>query len=701
MKTGRLTGLLIGLALAGCVSAEMQQLPAATRRLQNGAFDTSQAASGIGGWAMRGEKYGRAALVDTPVVSAPSALKLTAVGPGSAGEQSFMLYQVLDPAPYRGRKVEFGAHVWTRGGAVTLTLYTPERTAQDFFDTLQSGAFVERRLVAEVPEQASFLSFGVQVFGPAGAEAIIDDVFVRVVGEEAPSVDASGGGSTGEGRARVRVNAAAPGRPVPDLLFGMHIEWAEQGNGLVDAAGALRPDVVDAFGRLRIPLFRFPGGIHADYYDWTRSVGPSSQRRPTRNVFSGHDEKPWLGSPEFVALLKATGAEALITANYGTGNAEDAAGWARWFRDAGVQPRFWEVGNEIYLADPTRDQPNGRRIHHPAATYARDVARFRHAIREALPDARVGAILHVDDGAFALLPRANRAWTSTVLDNLTGPVDFVSVHNGYAPVVIGDTERFDTPNARARVYRALLAAPEQTRSNLQEVARALDARPRTRDVPIAVTEFGPLFGISANRDMHAAYVDQSRTLAAAIYTASLLDVLLDDPRVLLATYTNPIHRWYGSLLTDTESGLIRTPTFHVYDWYRSRLRGALLPVDVESPTFDSHALGLVKARTKVPDLVAQAARNTDGRLAIVLVNRSLDRTLRTVVTVAGRTLEASPRCEVLTGPGPDVINGPSLTGTTRSGQIAPSATPCTVGASGIELVVGPHAIVSILEGGVE
>lgn len=690
-------GVFAAALLAGCATAEMQQLPAATRGLQNGGFDEPAPSEGVMGWAIRGDRYGRAEVVTKDAHSPPFAVELTAIGRGSSGEQSLMLYQVLDPAPYRGKKVEFGAQVWTRGGAVNLTLYTPERTANDFFDTLESGGYVARRAVVEVPAQASFLSFGLQIFGPAGARAIVDDVFVRVVGEQGAAA-AAPVGAAAVATAQVRVSAGAPGRPLPDDVFGMHVEWAERGNGLVDQAGRLRREVVADLTRLRIPVFRFPGGIHADYYDWAEAARPQAQRRTARNVFSGRNEPQPFGSPELVELLRATGATALITANYGTGRAEDAGAWARWFRDAGVAPAYWEVGNEIYLADPDRDQPNGRRIHHPAAEYGRDVARYRDAIRAALPEARVGAILHVDDGAFALLPAANRGWSETVLSTLTGPIDFVSVHNGYAPVVIGDTERFDSADARARVYRALYAAPHQTHDNLQEVARLLDARPPTRGLPIAVTEYGPLFGVSAKRDYHAAYVDQSRTLAAAIYTASMLTTLLDHPRVFLATYTNPVHRWYGGLLTDTDDGLIRTPTFQAFEWYRTRLTGRLVPVQVTTPGFAAEAVGLVKARTNVPDLVAQASRGPAGDVSVLLVNRSLHRTLHTTVAVEGVSAVRKARCEVLTASGPEAVEGPTLTSTTRSERIAARPLPCTLSDDGVQLEMPPQSIVAVATG---
>ena len=85
---------------------------------------------------------------------------------------------------------------------------------------------------------------------------------------------ASGPKGTGSGmddlratpeHATVAIDASRVLRPVSPLLFGMHIEWVENGNGLLEAdRPVLRSDVLGLLTPLRVPAFRFPGGIHAD-----------------------------------------------------------------------------------------------------------------------------------------------------------------------------------------------------------------------------------------------------------------------------------------------------------------------------------------------------------------------------------------------------------------------------------------------------
>ncbi|MCP4656190.1 MAG: hypothetical protein GY856_12325 [bacterium] len=499
--------------------------------------------------------------------------------------------------------------------------------------------------------------------------------------------------------ARVEIDPARLLHQVSPLLFGMHIEWVEDGNGLLDPVRpVLRTEVIDRLRPLRVPLFRFPGGIHADYYDWRLGVDPPQKRRASRNVFTREQERHRFGTPEFLALLEATGAQALITANYGTGTPEEAGAWAEVLAASGPAP-FWEVGNEIYLSSPSpqADGPNGRAIYHPPEEYARDFPSYRAAIRAAIPDALVGAIAHVDTGAFPLAPAENRDWTERMLEAIEEPADFIAVHNAYAPVILDDATDFSNERHERDAYLALYAAALGIRDNLDEVARTV-ARlsPIHGEVPIAVTELGPFFGLSAKPGHHAAYVDQTRTLAAALYTASVLDVLIGDPRVFMGCYTNPVHRWYGSLITDHGTSLVTTPTYHLYALYRSRFESRLVAAEVSSPSFETRRVGIVEARSAVPDLIARASIGEDGRrLTAMLVNRSPDRSLITTVALGG-FVPATVDCLILTADQPDAISGPGLTASTRSGgEIVPRPFLCPA-ASSMELVIPPNAILSLV-----
>jgi alpha-N-arabinofuranosidase len=673
--------------------------------LRNAGFDEpSSASEAIGGWMQQGEKYGTARLARGRVASAPHALELAPIGPGSTGNSSFMLYQVLPHEALRGRKLKFGARVLTEGAGVNLVLFTPEGSANDFDPDVKSGGFRARSGALLVPKNASYLTFGIQVFGPAGSKALVDDAFVQVDEERARPAPPPGAGPSApaaSGAVRLAVDAGRVEREVNPWLYCMHIEWVEGGLGLLDRKRpALREEVVSKLRALEIPLFRFPGGIHADYYDWKLGIGPPEQRGQSENVFTGKAERHRFGTPELAALLRATGASALITANFGTGSAEQAGAWASYLAQQKIPAPLWEVGNEIYLSGPKTKAPNGSRIYHSSEEYSGRFARYRQAIRKAHPAARVGAIALVDEGAFRLAPAENQGWSDKMLRGLSSRADFVATHDAYAPVIVDGSNDFATDRKRREAYRSLYAAAEQTREDLNTLASRVDAlSPANRGTPLAVTEFGPLFGVSNNPKQQSVFVDQSRTLAAALYVASLLDVFIGHPRVMAACYTNPIHKWYGSLLTDAEAGLVVTPTYHVYELYRRRFYRSLLRAqleDVSVPRFEAARLGLVNPRGKVPEVSGKASRSDDGRrVAVLLVNRSFDRELPAEIALSGFSA-GKVDCQVLSASSPSAINGPRLTETTVSeGDIAPRALPCA-GRGLIELKLPPSSVVSVI-----
>jgi alpha-L-arabinofuranosidase len=453
--------------------------------------------------------------------------------------------------------------------------------------------------------------------------------------------------------------------------------------------------VVALLRPLDIGMLRFPGGIAADFYDWKKGVGPS--RGELRNPFDKKMEKVEFGSPEFVALARQLNARACITANYGTGTPADAAAWATWFQQQGFVPECWEVGNEIYLSGPRATGPNSREIYKPGAQYAKDFPAFASAIKGVIPEARVGAIAHLDTGAFPLADGGNPNWTRDMLSALTARADFFALHNGYAPVVIDDSIDLSREADRQKMYRAMFAAPLQTRDNLAAVASEIQRRsPVNASAPFAITEFGTLIGISGNPKRHLAYVDHTRTQAAALYVASVLDVYMGDPRVMMTMYTNPVHRYYGNLILADPGGLVTSPTYFLYRFYADRFEPRIVGTQTSSPSFSAPRVGVVKARSDVPSLLARASKSSDGRrLTALLVNRSLDAPLETDVAledfVPGRT-----SCEILAAPAPNAINGPGLTETVvaKSG-LKPQPFPCKNAASQ-RLSLPPGSILSLV-----
>jgi alpha-N-arabinofuranosidase len=274
----------------------------------------------------------------------------------------------------------------------------------------------------------------------------------------------------------------------------------------------------------------------------------------------------------------------------------------------------------------------------------------------------------------------NRDWLSVLLADAAPDVDFIALHDSFAPLILGKYDYTD-PGKREEAYMAMFAQPYSAGEDIHEVQKkcmAVQNPPPT----IAITEHFPLFGGGGGRDQMLAILDQSRTLAAALYTASLFHTYMRN-HVTMATYNLAVSKWFGALVTDTDQGLIRTPTYHVFNLYRNHMVGELVFSQVNGPEYSTGGVGTVKARSAVPYLDAVASLDPSSNLELAVINRSLSKPLNARIQVEG----ASGTAEVTTlaGPSADAVNGPALSATVKSGsadQVGPRTSSWSAGAKG-------------------
>lgn len=440
---------------------------------------------------------------------------------------------------------------------------------------------------------------------------------------------------------------------ISPLLYGASVEWTENGNRIFDPTrGQLRSEILDLLKPLHIPVWRFPGGILSDYYHWHDGVGSRSQRPKRPNPMDQTVHENNFGTDEFIDFCKALGAEPLVTANFGTGSLQELLEWQRYFREKGLPVRFWEIGNEIYLAEPKEHASvpgNDRRIYKTTEQYSRGFREWSEALRAADSQAQVGAIA----GTYNTSPQ-NANWLNPLL-SVAGPdINFIALHNSFAPLIFGKYDYTDRKK-REEAYEAMFAQAVFSAEDSRRVSQAA-ASVRPHSPKIAITEHFPLFGGSP--DQILAILDQSRTQASALYTASLFHAFMRE-HIWMANYNIAVSKWFGAILTDTDGGLIKTPTYHLFDLYRNHFGNVLVNVQTDSPAFSSRSVGTVKARNDVPylDAVASAGK---GSVYLAVINRNLLQAMQSRINVAGLPSGTIADLLVLSGPGPSAVNGPAL-----------------------------------------
>ena len=472
--------------------------------------------------------------------------------------------------------------------------------------------------------------------------------------------------------ARIVVRPADRLDEISPLLFGSAVEWVDHGNGLCRAAtGELRADVIDLLKPLRLSVIRFPGGILADHYHWRDGVGPLNRRPARRSPMDGNEHANTFGTDEYIRFIKAISAEPLVTANVGTGTYEELDAWRRYFDGQGASVPYWELGNEIYLAEPRARASipgNDERIYHTSSAYAAKVKDWAARLRSGAPRARIGGIAGTDNTS-----AENRGWLQTLIEGASSELDFVALHDAFAPLILGSYDFLDERRRQA-AYRAMFAQAAYAAEDAARVRQQWEAAGKGRPARVAITEHFPLFGAGGNEAQLLRVLDQSRTMASALYTASLFHAWMREG-VWLATYNLTLSHWFGGLVTDTDAGLVKTPTYHVFDLYRNRFGTRRVGVSLTGPTFATEAIGTVRARARVEYLDVVGAHHAQGGLSLSVINRRFGAPVLAVI----EGLPAGPvEVWTLAAETPSAINGPSLTDSTRaSASIQPRGSQWT------------------------
>jgi len=200
-----------------------------------------------------------------------------------------------------------------------------------------------------------------------------------------------------------------------------------------------------------VKVIRVPGGSTSDVYDW----------KTNRDIVAGSPEA--VDFDQFMSVVRATGAQAMVTVNYGSADtmgrvdgsdetgAQIAADWVRYANVThDYHVKYWEIGNEIYgngtyganweTDDHCLTSPSGPPVtlgSEPQqtygcgpATYATVAGRYIQAMKAVDPSIRVGAVLTAPgnwpDGVTNT--QSPQSWNQTVLEAIGGDIGFADIH---------------------------------------------------------------------------------------------------------------------------------------------------------------------------------------------------------------------------------------------------------------------------------
>ncbi|MBT2234658.1 cellulose binding domain-containing protein [Nonomuraea sp. NEAU-A123] len=393
----------------------------------------------------------------------------------------------------------------------------------------------------------------------------------------------------------VTVNARAALATVPETgIAANHAIWDT--NLGTDATADLLKDA-------GVKLLRYPGGSYSDIYHWADHTAPGGYVAPNTDFDT------------FMRGVRRTGAQPMVTANYGTGTAEEAAAWVRSANvTKGYGVKYWEIGNENYgnghyganwEADNHADKS--------PAEYARHVVSYADAMKAADPTIKIGAVLTTaanwPDGIVA--DGDNGTWNKVVL-SIAGPkIDFVILH--WYPGALDKAAH----------------VPDMIQLTRQQIAKY--AGSGSERIGIAMTEFNT--GSSS-----AGTNTQPGALAAADAYATLL-----GNGVFTVDWWN-VHNGIGNV-TQVE-GHTDYGDFGLLSSATCTSDGSVCEPPLNTPFAPYYALQMmskfarpgdqfIRAATDQAKVTAHAARRPNGDLSVLLINTSSDTSYPVTISYSG------------------------------------------------------------------
>ncbi|HEX8007623.1 MAG TPA: hypothetical protein VF482_14490 [Trebonia sp.] len=173
----------------------------------------------------------------------------------------------------------------------------------------------------------------------------------------------------------VTVNADEGLGTVPGTAYGLNqAVWDVQMN---------TPASVNLLSQAGVEMMRYPGGSYGDQYNWQM------------NTVTGGYVAPGTNFDSFMGTVKATGAQAILIANYGSGTPQEAADWVRYANiTKGYHDQYWEIGNELYGNGylGAHWETDNHTDKSPTA-YAENVLQYVNAMKAVDPTIKIGAVL--------------------------------------------------------------------------------------------------------------------------------------------------------------------------------------------------------------------------------------------------------------------------------------------------------------------
>lgn len=388
----------------------------------------------------------------------------------------------------------------------------------------------------------------------------------------------------------------------------------------IENVNGMRKDVVDALREVRIPVLRWPGGCFADEYHWKDGIGDKAKRKRMVNThWGGVVEDNSFGTDEFMELCRQLGCKTYINGNLGSGTVQEMNEWVEYMTFEGESPMsklraenghpepyrvdYFGVGNENW----------GCGGNMTPQFYANEYRRYQTYVRNydnKKPISKIACGANSEDFE----------WTKGVLKttfrnapkHVHGFMDGLSLHYYTVPGDWGgkgSATQFDE-----KEYYITLKKTLRMEELINGHGRIMDEYDPEKKIGMIVDEWGCWYDVEPGTNPGFLY--QQNTMRDAIVAGINLNIFNSHcDRVKMANLAQLVNVLQSLILTEGEK-MVLTPTYHVFNMYKSHQGGELVYSSI-----DSGDTGM--GEISVPHISQSVSVAEDGTVNITLVNLSL------------------------------------------------------------------------------
>ncbi len=406
----------------------------------------------------------------------------------------------------------------------------------------------------------------------------------------------------------VTVNAAQPVRTVDARHFAV--------NTAVWDADFDTANTINLLTSMGAQALRFPGGSLSDDYHWATNTTDSNTWQ-------------WATSfDQFAQVATTIGAQAFITANYGSGTPAEAASWVQ---ESNVTHhygfKYWEIGNECYGSWET----DINTVAHDPYTYAQRFQQYYTQMKAIDPTIKVGAVAVTGEDSYA------NNTNHPVVNPRTG-----QTHNGWTPVMLATMHSLGvTPDFL--IYHRYAQAPGAESDSgllLSNGTWSTDAADLRRQLNDYLGAAAPSVELDCTEN-NSVYTNPGKQTTSLVNGLFLADSIC----TAMNTEFNAVVWWdlrNGQETTNNNSSSL-------YGWRQYGDYGVVDSVDPAAPAdtyptwyvdrlLQHFARGgdqLIGAASDYPLVSVCAAERTNGGLTLLVVNKSPSNAFNTNITISG------------------------------------------------------------------